>query len=391
MNKTLDLIRDFVEQALIAAGVHGHAVPVLRHVLLIVLTVLLAWLFYAVCRHLLMPLLLKLVRKTSMEWDDVLFNDTVLKSACRIVPALVVWEFLPLVFYQFPLVREVLARLTAIYIAVMVTRTLLALTASFRELADTGQRRSSAQQYLRSLCGVIKVALVFAAIIVVIALAIGQSPLKLFAGLGATSAVMMLVFKDTIVGLVAGVRLTNNNMLHKGDWITVPGTQINGVVTDISLTTVKVRNFDNTIFTISPVTLVSGSFQNWIGMQRSNGRRVQRKVFFDVHSIRFVGRADEKPGDGIPPIRMTNMGLFRRDIEQWLRHRADVNPDMLCMVRQLEATDSGIPVEFYFFLRQKEWRQYENHLAVIMEYIYASASGYGLKVYEQYPDQRSVQ
>lgn len=203
----------------------------------------------------------------------------------------------------------------------------------------------------------------------------------------------MLVFKDTISGLVAGIRLTSNDMLHRGDWITVPKADINGIVEDITLTTVKVRNFDNTILTITPQTLVDDSFQNWIGMRQGDGRRVKRLVYFDFRCIRPVDDGmrrllvdkygfDERemqPG-------VVNMTLFRRYVERYLASRDDVNTAMLFMVRQLEATNTGLPLEFYFFLKQKEWKPYEHHLAAIMEYVYSIIPDFGLRVYQRYSD-----
>lgn len=373
----MEKIRIFVEKLIELTGLHGPAVPVVRHILLILVAVLLAWVARWICVRAIVPLVRKFVSHTEATWDDVLFSDRVLRSACNIVPAVVVWKLLPLVFYQFPLVRELLERATAIYITIMSVRTLLVFIDSFNQLDMKSKRGTSTQQYLRSFCGVMKILLVFVATIVVVAIVIDKSPLTLFAGLGATSAVLMLVFKDTIEGLVAGIRLTSNNMLHRGDWITVPGTQINGIVRDITLTTVKVQNFDNTIITISPKTLVNGTFQNWIGMQRGGGRRVQRVVYFDIKTIAFTDDTQTE----------TNIGRFRKDMERWLAQRDDVNSQMMVMVRQMEATQCGVPLEFYFFLKQKEWKAYEEHLADIMEYVYAKAPEYGIKVYEQYPEQ----
>ena len=223
-----------------------------------------------------------------------------------------------------------------------------------------------------------------------LAVVIGRSPLTLLAGLGATSAILMLVFKDTITGLVAGVRLTSNDMLHKGDWITVPGTEVNGIVEDMTLTTVKVRNFDNTTLTVSPLTLVDGSFQNWMSMSEGGGRRVKRMVFFDFRSIRMADdgmkrRLSEKYGMREEEMKgdVVNMTLFRRYVERWMGSRDDVNTGMTFFVRQLEATNTGLPLEFYFFLKQKEWKPYEHHLAAIMEYVYAIVEDFGLKIYQR--------
>ena len=371
-----DAVRVSVEAIIKNCGVHGDAVIVLRHVLLVVTSLLLAWLSMWLCKKFI-PVINRLTRHTVTRWDDIILNSKVLTSACHIVPAIVVWELLPMIFYQFPVVKELLARLTAAYIAIMSLKTLLVLINSLDELDSNDKRWSSRQQYIKSFCGLLKIVASFVITIIVIAILLGKNPMSLLAGLGATSAILMLVFKDTIEGLVAGIRLTSNNMVHKGDWITMPSANVNGIVQDITLSTVKVQNFDNTIVTVSPTSLVSGSFQNWIGMQKSGGRRVQRKVYFDFRSIHFVD--DEQ--------HLTNMGQFRHAMENYLRSRKDVNSDMTLMVRQLEATQCGLPIEFYFFLNEKVWPVYESHLAEIMEYIYVKASDFGLKVYQQYPEQ----
>ena len=393
----MEEIRIFVEELIGLTGLTGTIVPIVRHALLILVAILLAVLSDYLCRKLFVPAFLKVTSKTEAKWDDVLFNEKVLNSACHIVPAIVVWTLIPMVFYQIPLVSEITARLTAIYITVMSVRTATVFINSFNYL-DTQTNRSSAQQYLKSFCGVLKIVMIFIAAVLVVAIVLGKNPMTLFAGLGATSAILMLVFKDTIEGLVAGVRLTSNNMLHRGDWITVPSTQINGIVKEINLTTVKVQNFDNTIITISPTSLVNGSFQNWIGMQESPGRRVQRKIYFDFRSVKRVPVAAKtsdaatkeisSPKKGEQKlIPVSNIGQFRLHIEEYLKERSDVNTQMMVMVRQLEATQCGLPIEIYFFLKQKEWKSYEEHLADIMEYIYVTAAEYGLKIYEQYPDQ----
>lgn len=380
-NEVMETVRVWLENIIIGMGFRGGIVPVLRHLLLILFAALVAWLSYALCRWLFTPLVNRLTSHSKSKWDDVLFGQPVLKSLCGIVPAIVVWKLLPMVFYQYSLVQELVARVTAIYITVSVIRLCFVFINQLKIL-DTG-RRTSIQQYVLSFLGVLRVASVFVGAIVIIAIAIGQNPLRLFAGLGATSAILMLVFKDTIEGLVAGIRLTSANMLHVGDWITVPGTEVNGVVTEMNLTTVKVRNFDNTIFTISPKTLVSGTFQNWKGMQGSGGRRVKRIIYFDFRSIRKVELTAK---DGETTIT-TNMAQFRQAAEDYLASDPRVNTELMYMVRQMEPTQCGLPVEVYFFLRVKEWKEYEHQLADIMEQLFLLAADKGLKIYEQYPEQ----
>ena len=439
----MEEIRKFVEDLIQMAGVTGGAVPVVRHILLTITAILLAMLSDLLCRRLLVPIIMKVTDKTEVTWDDVLFNKKVLTSACHIVLAVVIWSLMPLVYLEYPIFKEILERATGIYIVVMSVRTALVFIGSFKGLESSEERRSSAQQYFHTFCGVLRILMLFVAGVVVVAILLGKNPLTLFAGLGATSAVLMLVFKDTILGLAAGVRLTSNDMLHKGDWITVKSVDANGIVEEMSLTTVKVRNFDNTIVTISPATLVNGSFQNWIGMQKSGGRRVQRKVYFDFRSIRLVDEelrarllekhfATEdsfKPKESLQKmlakaevgnehqtemekdqnaglenarqhehqvladlrnpaaLAPTNLQLYRKYMEKYLRERPEVNTEMTLMVRQLEATQCGLPMEFYFFVKDKVWVNYEHILAEIMEHAYALSAEFGLKIYQQYPEQ----
>ena len=439
----MEEIRKFVENLIQMAGVTGGAVPVVRHILLTITAILLAMLSDLLCRRLLVPIIMKVTDKTEVTWDDVLCNKKVLTSACHIVPAVVIWSLMPLVYLEYPIFKEILERATGIYIVVMSVRTALVFIGSFKGLESSEERRSSAQQYFHTFCGVLRILMLFVAGVVVVAILLGKNPLTLFAGLGATSAVLMLVFKDTILGLAAGVRLTSNDMLHKGDWITVKSVDANGIVEEMSLTTVKVRNFDNTIVTISPATLVNGSFQNWIGMQKSGGRRVQRKVYFDFRSIRLVdeelrarllekhfatedsfkpkeslqkmlakaevenehqtemekdqnaglGNARQHEHQVLADLRdpaalaPTNLQLYRKYMEKYLRERPEVNTEMTLMVRQLEATQCGLPMEFYFFVKDKVWVNYEHILAEIMEHAYALSAEFGLKIYQQYPEQ----
>ena len=246
----MEKIQIFVEQLLVSMGVSGDTVNFITHTILVIIAFLLAAIVGWVCRGILVPVLLKLTSKTDAKWDDVIFNKKVLLTACSIVPAIVIWQLLPWTFYDFPTIREVLRRLTEIYITVMSVRTAIVFIDSFKQL-ENGPR-SARQQYLYSLCGVLKIIMIFIAVIVVVAIVLDKDPSTLFAGLGAASPILMLAFQDTIKGLVAGIRLTTNDMVHIGDWITVPSAGANGRVEEISLTTVKIRNFDNTIVTVTP-------------------------------------------------------------------------------------------------------------------------------------------
>ena len=370
----MERIQILVEQLITDCGITGDAVNIVTHIVLVVVAILLAALAGWICRRVVVPLVLKLTAKTEAKWDDALFNKHVLLTACSIVPAIVIWLVLPWTFYDFPTVRLILVRLTAIYITVMSARAVLVFIDSFK-LLENGPR-SARQQYLYSVCGVSKIIIIFIAIIVVIAIIVDKNPTTLFAGLGAASAILMLAFQDTIKGLVAGIRLTNNDMIHIGDWITLSSAGVNGRVEDISLTTVKVRNFDNTIVTVTPQTLVDGSFQNWLGMEQNVGRKQSRSIYFDFRSIRL-------DDDGV-----ANITKFRHHVEQWLRENPKVIAEKNPLVRQAEASQGGCCLEFTFWLYAQAWADFEHDTADIMEYIFAASAQYGLTIYQQFPSQQ---
>ena len=367
-------IRVYLERAIGMMGVGGDYVPMVRYGILVILAFALAWLAGWVCRRFLVPVVLKITRRTDAKWDDVLFSKRVLLSASHIVPAVVVWTLLPLVFYEYPRVEDIVGRLTAIFFTVMAVRTVIVFIDSFK-LLESGTR-SSRQQYLYSICGVLKILMIFISAIVVIAIIINKNPTTLFAGLGAASAILMLAFQDTIKGLVAGFRLTANDMLHIGDWITEPKSGANGKVEEITLTMVKVRNFDNTVITLSPQALVDGSFQNWQGMMESEGRKQVKRVYFDFRSI-----VVEHPDDESVPT--TNITRFRHHIEQWLSQNPKVVGAKSPLVKQADTPQaSGCCLEFMFWLKAKDALTYEHDTSDIMEYIYGAAPEFGLAIYQ---------
>ena len=237
--------------------------------------------------------------------------------------------------------------------------------------------------------------LIFIAIgvIIGISLIVERSPVAILTALGASAAVLMLVFRDTILGLVAGVQLTANKMLHRGDWVVVPKHNANGIVLDITLTTVKIRNWDNSISTVPPYSLVSESFQNYQAMKRSGARRVCRAIYVDFNSIRhlsldeikvlketgYVSDAARASGDLSPCVNLT---LFRTYLESWISCRPEVRNDLMFMVRQLEPTVSGLPLELYFFLSETDWKAFEHLQSDIFDHVYAVAPLFGLIIFQ---------
>lgn len=388
----LDSIKIVVEHFIELSGLSGGIVPVVRHVLLALLATLIAWLSGKICSTFIVPIVTKITSKTLSSWNDVFFNKRILNTVSNIIPAVVIWQLLPLVFYQYPFIENIVRRLTAVYIAVMASKIVLVLLKNLEEL-DT-QSNSSMKQYAKSFLGVLRIVVLFITTIIIIAILFNKNPLSLIAGLGATSAILMLVFKDTIEGLVAGIKLNSNKMISKGDWIVVPSTPANGIVEEITLTTVKVRNFDNTTVTVSPTTLANGSFQNWRSMKDGPGRKVNRLIYFDFRSIKFVSDEQKqalKAAKICTDEQLTgnciNIALFRAYIEAYLLSKPEVCKETTVLVRQVEATQCGLPLEVVFFIKNSPEIHYEHTLANIMEWCYASTAHFGLTIYQQYPEQ----
>ncbi len=388
----LDSIKIVVEHFIELSGLSGGIVPVVRHVLLALLATLIAWLSGKICSTFIVPIVTKITSKTLSSWNNVFFNKRILNTVSNIIPAVVIWQLLPLVFYQYPFIENIVRRLTAVYIAVMASKIVLVLLKNLEELEP--QTDSSMRQYAKSFLGVLRIVVLFITTIIMIAILFNKNPLSLIAGLGATSAILMLVFKDTIEGLVAGIKLNSNKMISKGDWIVVPSTPANGIVEEITLTTVKVKNFDNTTVTVSPTTLANGSFQNWRSMKDGPGRKVNRLIYFDFRSIKFVSDEQKqalKAAKICTDEQLTgnciNIALFRAYIEAYLLSKPEVCKETTVLVRQVEATQCGLPLEVVFFIKNSPEIHYEHTLANIMEWCYASTAHFGLTIYQQYPEQ----
>lgn len=380
----------YIELLLASTSLTGGWLSFVTLSLLCACVALIAWLVYLLCIKVLSPLATRIISHTDVVWDDYLLNPQTIRAACNIVPAIIVWMLMPPLFFEHPIIQSLILKATAIYITIASMRLVTTFIGSFKLFDSDNDKRTATQQYLHSFCGVLKIIVLFLGVIIIISIIIDRSPLTLLAGLGATSAVLMLVFKDTITGLVAGIRLTSNNMVRKGDWITVSKTGANGTVEDITLSTVKVRNFDNTIVTVPPQKLIEDSFQNWQGMEESSGRRVTRAIYIDFRSITIASDELKKTlaAEGLMKMEeingdVINLTLFRRYMERWLELRDDVVTNATFLMRQLDPTENGLPIEIYFFLKQKEWKAYEHHLAEIMEWMYALVPKFGLKIYQR--------
>lgn len=343
---------------------------------------------HLICNKLIIPILHKLTAKTNSEWDDILFNDTLLKDISRLVPPILIAVLLPIAFDKGNDILEFLLRVNYIYLVVVIAKLLCSFLSSLYNLSIHNDRLKN--HALQSVYQMLKVVVVCVALIIIVSIIINKNPGYILTALGASAAVLMLVFKDMIVGLVAGVQLSVNDMLRPGDWIAMPKYGADGDVVEVSLTTVKVRNWDNTITTIPPYALVSDSFQNWRGMQESGGRRVKRAVYIDMRSIHFCTDEQMKEfdakgwlegverEDGFP----VNLHIFRNYLEKYLRNHPRVNKGMTIMVRQLQPTAQGLPLELYFFSDGTMWIPYEQLQAEVFEHVFAMLPTFGLRIFQ---------
>jgi len=350
--------------------------------------IIVVYIVNSICSKLIIPVLRKIVHKTRLSWDDILFNDALFKDISRLVPPILIAVLLPIAFNQESDILEFLLRVNYIYLVAVVAKLMCTFLSSLYDLSLYHERLKN--HALQSVYQMLKVVVVCVALIIVVSILINKNPSYILTALGASAAVLMLVFKDMIVGLVAGIQLSLNDMLRPGDWISMPKYGADGDVVEVSLTTVKVQNWDKTITTIPPYALVSDSFQNWRGMQESGGRRVKRAVYLDMRSITFCTESQlqefESKGwlagvervDGFP----VNLHIFRNYLEQYLSKHPRVNQNMTIMVRQLQPTAQGLPLELYFFSDGTAWIDYENLQSEIFEHVFAMLPTFGLRIFQ---------
>lgn len=342
------------------------------------------------CQFIFVGSVRKLSEKSRYFWDSLLIKRKVVHNLVHAIPGIIVYALLPMAFIRGKELLLISQKVCAVYI---VFALLLAINGFILVIMDIYNHREVNKNHsIKGFVQIIQVLIFFIGGIVIIAILVGKSPATLFAGLGASAAILMLVFKDTILGFVAGIQLSANDMLRPGDWITVPGTNANGIVREITLNTVKIQNFDNTISTIPPYTLVNGAFQNWRGMVESGGRRVMKSIFLDLNTIKFCTPemldnmrkeipllADYQPDEGVTP---TNSQMFRVYVERYLTSLPVVNTDLDLIISQLQATEYGVPIQIYFFSRNKVWKEYERIQSDIFDHFFAMIPTFDLKVYQ---------
>ena len=327
------------------------------------------------------------------KWTTFLIHRRLGRNILLLLPGIIFYILIPLCLEEDSSAIRQLRRMDVIYLTVIAIMICNSLLLTFLDAYSKSDRYRS--HPLKGLIQGLQVVLMFIGGIIIVAILIDKSPAVLLTGLGASAAVLMLIFKDSILGFVAGVQLSQNNMVRIGDWIQMPDGSANGTVEEITLNTVKVRNWDNTLSMIPPYTLVSTPFKNWRGMQESGGRRADKCIYIDMTSLEicsydflsdlrknFPILEDYFKGLGNMD-QITNIQLYRAYIEAYLRRHPEVNTSLDLIVTQKEATAYGLPIEVYFFVRDKVWANYEKKQSDIFDHLMTIAPDFGLRIYQR--------
>jgi len=362
-------------------------------VIMFVLMLFLCWLANFAAKRFISTTVHNIIKKSQNRWDDIFYENRAFSGFSHLAPALVIIFFAD----YFPVWREFLNKFALIYITLTGYFIFDKIVDSVDGVYKTFE--ASKEKPVTNYLQVTKIICLIVCVIIAIGVMIDQSPWALLSGLGALTAVLMVVFKDSIMGLSAGIQLSANNMLHIGDWIEMPKYGADGEVIEISLNTVKVQNWDKTIIMIPIYCMISESFKNWRGMFAAGGRRIKRSIFIDAFSISFASPEtvaglkknkkiwpyiEQFAGCDLKDEELTNAGIFRNYATEYLKKHPRVESGMRLIARQLQPGENGLPIEIYAFCKETDWTVYESVQADIIEHLIAVAPQFGLKIFQKY-------
>lgn len=406
MQKIIELLQRYFVQT----GMNEKVADAITIFILLILVIIIAWLADVITKKIFVTIISKLIRKSKTEWDDLLLKRKVFKRLAHLAPAIVVYYFAE--FFAFGLSDRIVSFVQSATYIYMILMGLMVIDSIINSSHDIYEKLPiSNNRPIKGYIQLVKILIFFIGGILILSIVLDKSPTRLLTGLGALAAVLLLVFKDTILGLVASIQLFANKMVKPGDWIEMPKHNADGTVEEITLNTVKVQNWDKTISTIPTYALVSESFHNWKGMEESGGRRIKRSINIDMKSVKFADMAliekfkkirllrsyienklteieefnlkhgidDESPANRR---KITNLGTFRRYIEEYLKDHPKIHNDMTFLVRQLQPTEKGLPIEIYVFSNDQAWANYEAVQADIFDHILAVIPVFELRVFQ---------
>lgn len=408
--------KDIVDNSLTNWGVSENFIVYLRVLILLAILFVIAYAIFWLTKKVIIGNIYKFIKRTPMKWDDILVEHDSFNSLAHIIPAMLVRSMAPVVFSNFPSLLPWVLKVTDSYLVIVG----FMLIFSFLKVFEISLSKSDAfkDKPISSYFQVIRIILYLVVGVLVLSIMLVKSPLYFLSAFGAMTAILLLIFKDTILGLVASVQISSNDMVRVGDWIEMPKFNADGDVLAINLNTVKVQNFDRTITSVPTFYFISDSFKNWRGMVESGGRRIKRSIFINTQSIHFVGEEEReryKKFDLISDYiterqkeieefnaqqnidtsvlingrRMTNLGVFREYLQSYLRNHPRISSSMTLMVRQLAVEDSGVPVEIYCFTDTTVWTQYESIQADVFDHVFSSVEFFGLEIF-QHPTGKDI-
>ncbi len=379
--------------------------PFIQGIIQFIGIIILALVVYLVVKKLLISGVHKIVRKTKTEVDDIFLNESILKRIAYVAPILVLSQFL----YLIPEIEGILTKFTESVIVLLFLIIFGSFINATNELYEKSKNyeRKPIKGYLQ----IAKIVIYILGGVVIIGLLTGQEPWAVLTGVGAFTAILILIFKDTILSFIASIHISTYDLVRVGDWIEVPEYKADGDVLDVALHTIKVQNFDKTIVVFPTNKLLEGSFKNWRGMQKTGGRRIKRSIYIDLSSVKFcdenllekfkkyqlikeyIERKEleiekDNKNKNVDPIaivngrRMTNIGIFREYLKAYLKNRDDINSGLTFLVRQLTPGPSGIPIEIYVFADTTNWAKYEEIQANIFDHILAVISEFELNIFQ---------
>lgn len=385
-----DTFQETLQSTLTGWGFSGHFAKYIADFSVLIIILIASIIIYYISKFIINRVLRGLVEKSNNKWDDLLLEEKVFTRLALLLPALFLQVALTPTISEYP---EAI-RIIGIALKVYMTAVVILVVVSFLNTVYRiyGELEVADKKPIKGYLQVARIIVFIVGGISIISILIGESPMTLLAGLGAMSAILLLIFKDSILGFVAGVQLSGNKMLMIGDWITMPKYNADGTVIDVSLVTVKVLNFDNSVTFIPAYTLVSDSFQNWRNMADAGGRRMKRSILIDIGTIRFLDdtllESLKKREIAIAHLlvegeEQTNVGLFRSYLFDYLKTLPNVNPDAFQIVRQLQATEFGLPLEVVAFFNPPDILPYEMAVAKLFEHVFAVLPEFGLKAFQR--------
>lgn len=394
----------FINNKLLQYGIDQKFADYLSVVLMILFIALICVIANFITKKIVIRFITHVVNKNKYQWDNILLEKKVFHKLSHIVPAVIIYYFASAFSFQ-----HLIEKVAITYIIIVGLSLINSVLNAIQDIYQSFE--ISKTQPIKGYIQVVKIIVVVLGVILVIANLIGENPLIILSGLGALSAVLLLVFRDSLLGLVAGIQLTSNDMVRVGDWIEMPKYGADGDVIDLSLNTVKVQNFDKTITTIPSYALISDSFKNWRGMQATGGRRIKRSLFIDTTSISFCSdemleeyrnihyltdyidtrqreieayntKNEINTSNQVNGRALTNIGVFRMYISNYLKNHPGIHQEMTIMVRQLAPNEYGLPIEIYAFSNDVNWAVYESIQADIFDHLFAVAPQFGLRLFQ---------